>query len=484
MKIKKNIKNFKANKRYVFLYFFIPLILSSGLIYVERQNDIWFLLNHGKYVLYHGFPTTDPFSMHQGLHFVMQQWLSAVIFYISHTIHSTYGFFIICFIINCLILFFLYKLCMQLSNNYIISTFISITINILLLLLGFITPRPQIFTYLLLIMTLYIMEKFYKNKKTKAIYFLLLIAMLQINLHASMYFMLYIFMLPYLANYIYLRIKDKKDNRVFKLLLIWLMMFAVAFINPYGIKAITYVFNSYGNFYINNYVYEMKFVTFDNMVGKIFYVLVFICLTIFIYFRKYKLEFRHYLLFFGLLFLGIQHYRNIPLWIIGGLPIISNFMNNSHSTCKSNKINITHNYIIIDLIFLAITSIFIITYQAGPKFFMEKGFNELLKNNDPKNIVLYTDYNAGAYAEYRGLKPYIDARAEVFLKDNNKSEDIFKEWYFLQIGKLDYKKFIQKYNFNFLIISKDDFLFDKISNDKNFYCIYKNKKYKIFKNLM
>lgn len=60
--------------------FFLSMFI--GLLFISRSldNDIWFLLSHGRYVVQYGWPTTDPLSMHEGLDFVMQQWLSAVIF--------------------------------------------------------------------------------------------------------------------------------------------------------------------------------------------------------------------------------------------------------------------------------------------------------------------------------------------------------------------------------------------------------------------
>ena len=79
----RKIKNYKPSKYICYLYFFVPLFVCS-LSKVDRENDIWFLLKHGEYILKHGFPHIEPFSMHQNFSFVMQQWLSSVIFYISH----------------------------------------------------------------------------------------------------------------------------------------------------------------------------------------------------------------------------------------------------------------------------------------------------------------------------------------------------------------------------------------------------------------
>ncbi len=479
-KIIKAYKNYKPTKKECFLYFFIPLIVSSIAIMLWGNHDFWFLLNHGKYVLNHGFPTIEPFTMHKGLSFVMQQWLSAVIFYLFNCISARFGLYILCFIVNIFVLFFLYKLCMELSNNnYRISTALAILTDFFLLLFRVILPRPQIFTYLLLIITLYIMEKFYKNKNTKAIYFLPLISILQINFHASMYFMLYIFMLPYLANFIYLKYKDKKDNRVFKLLLIWLIMFACAFINPYGIKAITYVFTSYGNDYINLMVGEMNPTSIGTSFGLLYFIILISTLLFFRLFRKGKFELRQSLLFGGLTFLALKNYRNVALWLIGVIPYLIIYLKPylkkeiKVSLNQKEMSKLSYTFFIGGAI--AIIVLFSFIFQLGVHCFLDKGMQLLLDNYDQKEMILYTDAISGSYAEYKGLIPYIDVRSEVFLKKNNKKVDLYDEFYELSYGKLYYKDFVNKYNFTHLIVRSEETFYKQILNDKDYKIIYYGK---------
>ena len=58
------------------------LLLFSPLIGFEwsLNNDLWFLLASGKYVLERGIPHIEPLTLHEGLSFVVQQWLTSVIF--------------------------------------------------------------------------------------------------------------------------------------------------------------------------------------------------------------------------------------------------------------------------------------------------------------------------------------------------------------------------------------------------------------------
>ena len=64
-------------------------------------------------------------------------------------------------------------------------------------------------------------------------------------------------------------------------------------------------------------------------------------------------------------------------------------------------------------------------------------------------IKLYTDYSDGSIFEYHGYKPYIDSRAEVFLKKMNHKENILKEYLNFNLDEKTRDKFIKKYDFAF-----------------------------------
>ena len=73
--------------------------------------------------------------------------------------------------------------------------------------------------------------------------------------------------------------------------------------------------------------------------------------------------------------------------------------------------------------------------------------------SERRHLKIYTGYNDGGYLEFRGYHPYLDPRAEVFIKKNNHKEDILKEWEDLQLGGMENRDFLDKYNFDYLIIS-------------------------------
>lgn len=66
------------------LFFLLPFM---GIVFVRLvfDGDLWFILNSGRFVVENGFPYTEPFSMHEGLNFVLEQWLTDIIYWEFYT---------------------------------------------------------------------------------------------------------------------------------------------------------------------------------------------------------------------------------------------------------------------------------------------------------------------------------------------------------------------------------------------------------------
>lgn len=476
------IKKYKPSKYIGYLYFFIPLFVCC-VSRIDKENDIWFLLNHGEYILKHGFPHIEPFSMHHNFSFVMQQWLSSVIFYILHKLLGQYGILLVMLMTNILILYFLYKLCMLISENRLrLSIIISCIADILLLI--FMIPRPWIFTMLNLILVLYIMELFYKKNSKKALYFLPFISLLQINIQSSMWFMLFIFTLPYIVD---LFLKERK--RLTKFPIIIVLMFICGFINPYGIDNVIYIFNSYGNYYINNIVSEMQAISLNEnnilFYSYLFYIILLIEILVYIFCKKGKFELRHLFLFLGVTFLGLKNIRSMWIFMIGTIPFLASYIKPYFKKLSSKEKNLKlepderkkyYSIIVILVIYTCVVSVIVNSKFTNE---LEKGIDAIYNTyNVTDSTTIYTNYDNGSYAEYRGLKPYIDTRAEVFLKKNNHKEDIMKEYYLVYNGYISYDEFVNKYKFDYMIIMENERIYDKALKDKNYRLIYHSKKYK------
>ena len=59
----------------------------------------------------------------------------------------------------------------------------------------------------------------------------------------------------------------------------------------------------------------------------------------------------------------------------------------------------------------------------------------------------------------------------MFLKVNNKKENILKEYFDLEKGRINCQKFLDKYKFDYLIIDSNDLLYVTI-RDTNYELVY------------
>ena len=83
---------------------------------------------------------------------------------------------------------------------------------------------------------------------------------------------------------------------------------------------------------------------------------------------------------------------------------------------------------IINIIFISFACLFIIGFGCvyisnkntiTLKHNAQGAIDTLLKYTDKEDATVYSSFNDGGYVEFRGLKAYIDPRAEYYLKKNS-----------------------------------------------------------------
>lgn len=471
----KKIFNKTVSKPTLFLYFFIPII-TAIIRAIILDNDIWFLLNTGKYIVRHGFPVIEPFTLHSNLEFVVQQWLTDVSFYFAHLLLGGWGIFILTMLLFILILFISYKLCMLVSDGKVgLSVALSCIIGFLYSLF-FVRSRPQMFDFILFLSMFYLLEAYIRKKNIKYLYFLPLLSLLLINLHASVWFMFYLFMLPYILGSFKIKfLCFEGDSYPCKpLIIISVLMFLAGFINPYGIGAISYIFTSYNNIYINKIVNEMMPPIINTIQGMMVYITIFLVLLAFLCNKDKPIKIRYFLLFLGTTYLSLCNLKSFSYFITASIFFFGDYLGDLFKEYEDNYYYYSKSFKRKYACCLLLFSIILLgVIRENYKDFDETALSPIMNYMENKLKVkkgsrVYTMYDDGGYVEYRGYRAYIDPRAEIFSKANNKKSDIIKEYYKLQHGQADYLTFLTKYDFDYLILYENDYLYKYfISTDKN-----------------
>ena len=519
---------------------FLPILLPIGLVcwqaafkFIE-EADTRFIMNLGRYVLEHGFPHVDPFTIHEGLTLVVQQWLSGVFFWEVYKHFSLDGLLAIDCVFGSAAVLIYWRLCLLVSDgNKILSAVMAFVVGVLIA--SNIVPRPLTLSISLFVGEVFLLEKFTRTGNAKFLLPLLPLSTLLVNLQAAMWMMSLVLCLPFLFV---------RSARHAKFLLAAMAgIFLSALINPYGLDAMTYVLRSYGVDLISSNVSEMFTPSAHVWEGKIFYLTE--ALIIFALARC-KPPWRYVLLSGGIIFLAVMHWRNqLPFYLLATVPLAYAWKDFSLGKISArtdgkfralltallllllivgtgaialtlqdgfNELNLPikilfsattlfmlYNLLVVKVegrilhptllprkilsLFIGVLivgEIFLLTFDENrrpPPDTCTRALEFLLRTERPENISLYVGQGFGGLAGSFGIRYYIDSRSEVFIDANNGRKNIFAEYVDFTSGKLNYKDFFSRYKFTHIILMSDTpFLFDELSADKNFRVVYESER--------
>ncbi len=474
---------------------FFIMIIPCFFLRMELDNDAYWIINSGRYVLENGIPHVEPFTIHEGLHFVMQQWLTAVSFAAIYDIAGTVGLLVLIFILFVITVFSVYHLCLLISNgNQMVSYMVAVADTLILFI--FMTTRPYPISLLIFLLEIIVLERWVRNKKNHELVFLPILSLILINFHGAMWPFLFVIALPYVIDsfqFHFLVVKGEGYSK--KPLFIGLICsVAAGFINPYGWEAMTYLFRSYGYQNISAYVSEMKPPDFQGITGIVVLGIFFLVGGVYLFAKQPKTKLRYALLTLGTGYLALSSVRSLSLFAICGFPLVAYALRDVKPPFKDSAVlkPRIRNLLIYSLIIISMGTF---TYQISqvedsvdPMVPIEATEYIIDELNSPQ-ICLYADYNWGGYLEFRGLKPFIDARAEVFVKSNNGVRDILDDMIDMYRGELHYTDFISIYQFNVLLVKKGDLMATYLAEDQEYILgfssgdalVYVNKTYQVDK---
>ncbi len=454
MKLKRIIQKLKLKPLPNYqLAYLIALLGFFRLLGFKYDNDFWFTINQGRYVLEHSFPTIAINSIHN-IDFIFQSWGTGTLFYIIYNIFELYGMAFLLIIVSLLTMFFFYKLCFLISNNK--RGALLNTIIVMVLYSFFIVTRPHIFTVLNLVIMLYLLESYVRKNNVKYLFWLPLIGVLQINMHGIYFIILFIITIPYVINSFRFKIFniESKGYKKKPLFIALFCMLLTGFINPYGYKTVIYGFMTYqSNSLFNNSIVELLALNFHNLTDKLFIIV--IITTYVLHFSKLKEKpVRYTLLLLGTSYLAFDALKSFYLFLFCSLfPLVLLFKKEKNDYDKVYSKNY-HLFHLTFTIVLCISCLFVINKPTNPDIvaFIDYLDKEVTNKEE---IKLFTDYIDGSYAEYRGYNCYLDPRGEIFLISYNKKEDIFEEYDKVLNFKINYKDFIDKYHFDYMLVRNE-----------------------------
>lgn len=460
----------KLDKKSFIIFMCVSLIafLSMGL-----GNDYFWHVKAGEYMVSNfKIPYFDIFSWYgivNNLYWMSHEWLSEVFIYISRYLFKDFGPYIFCFITYIVLLLILYicnKEKLQ-KNKLFIIIWAALAV---IIFSSFILPRPHMISYILLALTIYLLFDNYNNKESKKIYFLPIISLLWVNFHGGSsnlpYIFCFIFLIIGLIKFNFGKItSDRIDKKqLIRYLICGLLCILVLFINPHGIKMITYPYINMMDSFMINTIVEWFSPTLNNSndYGS-FILFIFVILVMLITEKKIRLI---DLLVLGLvLALGLKSRKFVPFVYIVSMFIIPNYV-------KEMDVNYSKFHVVMCLVLVLVSG-----YLLLPK--IEKSYTDKIVSDKIINYIkekkperIYNDYNIGGYLIYNDIKVFIDGRADMYSKHN------FREAIDIQFR--GYKGLINYYNFDMIITEVTTPLANHLGNNSDYKYVLTDGEYNIY----
>ena len=468
-------------KKYLIVSFITLTILCIITTPIVFQNDTFYTIKIGKYILTNGIDMLDHFSIHT-LPYTYPHWLYDVLISLIYSLKgftSLYIFNIFCFIIISYLMFYF-------INKNIKSKFISLIFTILsiLILSSYITTRAQVISYIVFILEYIFITNYLKKPNKFYLFGLIILSSILCNIHVAVWPFYFIVFLPYIAEYIIAKLFKRKtifkfieinENKNTKYLIITLFLSIIpGFLTPIKDTPFTYlIYTMMGN--SQSFIQEHLPPDIPKLIILISFSLIIILLSVINKIKAHQLFF-----VLGLSFMAFSSDRHIALYTIFIFPILADLFNQIFIKINIDIDNYTLKYllsnigiIIITIILLILTGLFIY-FNKDEKYYSKEDYpiqatNFILNNLDYKNIKLLNEYNYGSYLLFYDIPVFIDSRADLYTKEFNHKQDIFQDY----MDK-DYNYIIKKYNITHIISQKDSNLYSFIKNH-NYNIIYEDK---------
>ena len=456
--------------------FIILLFISISIFLVSRfvlDTDYFWHIKAGEIMFNKGVLTHDVFSWFLiGKYWFSHEWLFEIYLYIFKLFFGNYHVILYSVFSVSLLMFILYIFN---RDNFSKNIFYTLFYFILFATMGlaFIQARPHMISYSFIALTIYLCFDLYRNRDSKKIYILPIISILWSNVHGGSsnlsYILCIIFLVCGLFSFKFKKIESDRISKmqIYRYLLVIVLCMIGICINIHGVKILIYPYiNMLDTTMINN-INEWQPTSLGVLYHYVYYIyLLFIIMTMLISSKKIKL-----IDFILLLFVSYLGLKSVRFWLYS--PIVMSFI--IFDYVKEIRVSNLPIYILSSLIVLILgVSIYNFKYvNITSHLNLDDEVIKIIKKENPKR--LFNMYEYGGELIYNDVDVFIDGRADLYSKYN------FKDY--LDISNLnnDYKKLIDKYDFDYLLINKKANIYNYLKYESSYNVLYENKNLILYK---
>lgn len=198
----------KENKETIFMIIAIVciIIFAVAMTPITLQNDTYYTIKIGQYIMENGIGEYDPFSWHEELPYTFPHWGYDVLIASIYNAGGLYGIYlstaaftvilsVVWFLVNC-----------KLNKNKLTSFLL--TLAFIYLMAPYIAARAQLLTFTLFLLEIYFIERFLQTKKKRFAIGLIILPIIIANIHAAVFPFYFVLFMPYIGEYIISLIPD------------------------------------------------------------------------------------------------------------------------------------------------------------------------------------------------------------------------------------------------------------------------------------
>jgi hypothetical protein len=402
--------------------------LACVVLYLTRQffldPDIWWHIKDGQAILAtHHWPTTDPYSFTvHGQPWIAFEWLGDVALALVMRAGGIRGLEVWLFVLSAAILLALYtygSICCGKSKAGFLATALLTPMA-----LAQFNLRPQMIGYLLLVVTLIILEKFRQSgeetREARWIWFLPALMLVWINAHGSWVIGMGAFFVYGAAGFFEFRVggvEAKKWNPTQRkqILLAFLLSVAVLPLNPYGTELPAFPFKVGAGYQLNHAnIVEWGPMPFNETWAKLFLILVvgFIVAQV-----ALQMTWRLEQIFLGLfgMSMACTHVRFLMLFVPFFTPLLATICARWMSPYAREK-----DKYVLNAILMAGFAFLVIHYFPSREYLDAKVAGqfpvkavEYMKQH-PVPGRMFDSYGFGGHLVWAGQQVFIDGRGELY----------------------------------------------------------------------
>jgi hypothetical protein len=533
----------KKERKLIILFFIILIIFTIGIVPKSFQNDTFFNISIGKYILNNGIDMQEHFSWVDGLTYTYSHWAFDIIVYLIYNIGGFSGIYISVVLFAIIINLTLFALLNKKNKSPIVALFVTMVSSYIIK--DAYTARSQIVSFLCFIIEIYCIEQFIDTNKKRYAISLIILSVIIANFHAATWPLYLVLFMPYVAceflnlisfKSIYSKcakrlekklsktpensekyLKYKKDLEYYQNYLntehkplftktirkesyniknLIILMIIIAFtglLTPIHGTPYTYIIHSmFGKSNFESalsidYISEMQPIIPATNLGICVFSILFIG---FLTFMPSKLKSEHGFLVLGLYFMALSSARYVYLLVFLGSYVLCDIITQNVNLLIPDDIHLIENFItkkiimvlLVVLICMPTVSSIIANLNVNyvNKNMYPVGAVEYIKENlDYKNMKIYNSYNNGSYLMLNDIPVFIDSRLDVYCSEFNDT-DVFHDYIYATQGMEYYEDIFSKYDFTHVLLYKNELLNKYIPKDSNYKLLYEDDYFSLY----